>query len=107
MITKIILDVSFENERNQSCSKLRTFRGKDLEECLSRVREWFTQNQEELYANTPACDLPPQEGDDEFVGDPKDGITWGHLFGRKEFVIKRRQYATAQVKKARLLEKAR
>lgn len=48
MITKLILDVSFENEHNQPCSKLRTFRGKDLEECLSRVREWFAQNQEEL-----------------------------------------------------------
>jgi hypothetical protein len=107
MITKIVLDVGFENNRNQPCSKMRTFRATNLEECLSRVRTWFAQNQEELYENVPACDLPPQEGDDEFVGDPKDGITWGHLFGRKEFVVRKRQYAIAQVKIPRLLPRAR
>lgn len=72
MITKIVLDVSFENSRNQPCSKMRTFRATSLEECLSRVRTWFAQNQEEL------------------------GV-------QKQ----RREYAIAQVKRARLLEKAR
>lgn len=28
-------------------------------------------------------DLPPQPGDDKPVGDPKNGITWGRLFGRR------------------------
>lgn len=29
-----------------------------------------------------SCDLPKQQGDDDFVGDSK--ITWGQLFGRKQ-----------------------
>jgi hypothetical protein len=48
MITRIVLDVSFENKQNQPCSKTRTFRGTSPDEAITRMREWLAQNGEEL-----------------------------------------------------------